>query len=123
MPGALRWVVGNAVTDTSDFGSGGGDRFPFYKRAETILARLIGENPTDPRINDFRRDLADCHEHTAEAMVANRPECRCPTAVSCGTRDPAAARTGKPSRHGIPGRARPDHVRVWLAPRLGWEAE
>ncbi len=68
-PGALRWVVGNAVTDTSDFGSGGDDRFPFYKRAHTILARLIGENPTDPRISDFRRDLADCQEHTGNAMV------------------------------------------------------
>jgi len=68
-PGALRWVVGNAVTDTSDFGSGAGDRFPFYRRAETILSRLIGEIPTDPRINDFRRDLADCHEHNAEAML------------------------------------------------------
>ena len=71
-PDALRWVVGSAVTDTSDFGAGSGDRFPFYKRAETILARLIRELPTDARINDFRRDLADCREHNAGGAARDR---------------------------------------------------
>jgi tetratricopeptide (TPR) repeat protein len=68
-PGALRWVVGSGVTDTSEFGAGAGDRFPFYKRAETILTRLIREAPGHARINDFRGDLADCREHYAEALV------------------------------------------------------
>ena len=68
-PGALRWVVGNAVTDTSDFGGGASDRFPFYKRAETILTRLIRDLPAEPRIDDFRRDLADCREHNADALT------------------------------------------------------
>ena len=68
-PGALRWVVGNAVTDTSDLGGGASDRFPFYKRAQTILARLIREFPADARLNDFRRDLADCREHNAAALA------------------------------------------------------
>ena len=68
-PDALRWVVGSAVTDTSDFGTGSGDRFPFYKRAETILAAPDPRAPHRARINDFRRDLADCREHNAGALL------------------------------------------------------
>jgi len=68
-PDALRWVVGNAVIDAADFGAGMGGRFPFYARAESILESLIRDAPTDERINDFRRDLADCREHSAKALV------------------------------------------------------
>jgi tetratricopeptide (TPR) repeat protein len=68
-PGALRHVVGDAVTFSSDFGVGAGERFPFHKRAEAILTRLIRESPVDPRVDDFRRDLADCREHYAGALV------------------------------------------------------
>jgi serine/threonine-protein kinase len=66
---ALRWVVGNAVIDAADFGGGMAGRFPLYKRAESILDALIREAPTDERVNDFRRDLADCREHNARALL------------------------------------------------------
>jgi tetratricopeptide (TPR) repeat protein len=68
-PDALRWVFGNAVIDASDFGAGPGDRYPFYRRAQSILERLIRDAPAHERINDFKRDLADCHEHTALALL------------------------------------------------------
>jgi WD40 repeat protein len=57
------------VIDAADFGAGIGGRFPFYTRAESILESLIRDAPTDERINDFRRDLADCREHNAKALV------------------------------------------------------
>ena len=73
---ALRWVVGNAVIDAADFGAGTGGRFPFYTRAESILESLIRDAPTDERINDFRRDLANCREHNAKGLleISNRAE-------------------------------------------------
>ena len=67
-PVALRRIVG-AAADMSEFGADAGDRYPFYKRAETILERLIRDNPTDARLNDFRRSLADCREHNAAALA------------------------------------------------------